>query len=100
MKFIRHTTLGLALLGASAIAVSAAAQPSDAAPVADVSVKADSILTPDLSGQEVFRHHRVAVGDVRLHFVRGGKGKPLFLLHGWPSTWWEWHKVTGLGTRF
>lgn len=38
--------------------------------------------------------HRVAdVNGVRLHYVMGGKGEAVVLLHGWPQTWYEWHKV-------
>lgn len=40
-----------------------------------------------------FTHHKAYVGDVRLHFVRGGQGDPLILLHGWPATWYEWRRV-------
>ena len=28
-----------------------------------------------------------------MHYVIGGKGDPLVLLHGWPETWYGWHKV-------
>ncbi len=40
-----------------------------------------------------FTHHKIYVGDVRLHYVRGGHGTPLILVHGWPSTWYEWRRV-------
>ncbi|RCG31580.1 alpha/beta hydrolase [Sphaerisporangium album] len=40
-----------------------------------------------------FRHGFVPVDGSILHYVRGGSGPPLVLLHGWPQTWWEWHKV-------
>jgi len=37
---------------------------------------------------------RFAVANgIRQHYVIGGKGEPLVLLHGWPETWWEYHKV-------
>ena len=42
---------------------------------------------------QVFTHHKAYVGDVRLHYVRGGHGSPLILVHGWPSTWYEWRRV-------
>lgn len=33
------------------------------------------------------------VDGLRLHYVRGGQGEPLVLLHGFGSTWYEWRKV-------
>jgi pimeloyl-ACP methyl ester carboxylesterase len=30
---------------------------------------------------------------VSLHSVIGGTGPALVLLHGWPQTWWAWHRV-------
>lgn len=32
-------------------------------------------------------------GDVVLHFVRAGQGDAVVLLHGWPQSWYAWHKV-------
>ena len=43
-----------------------------------------------------FRHQMVRVGDVTMHAVVGGEGPPLVLLHGFPQTWWEWHRVMPL----
>jgi pimeloyl-ACP methyl ester carboxylesterase len=34
-----------------------------------------------------------AVNGVRIHYVRGGAGPALFLLHGFPQDWYAWHKV-------
>jgi pimeloyl-ACP methyl ester carboxylesterase len=33
------------------------------------------------------------VNGVRLHYVVGGQGRPLFLLPGWPQTWWQFRKI-------
>lgn len=33
------------------------------------------------------------VNNITLHYVKGGKGEPLFLLPGWPETWWAFHKI-------
>jgi pimeloyl-ACP methyl ester carboxylesterase len=39
-------------------------------------------------------HHVARVnGDIRLHYVRAGRGAPVILLHGWPQTWYMWRKV-------
>jgi pimeloyl-ACP methyl ester carboxylesterase len=40
-----------------------------------------------------FQDGRVAVEDCDLYYVRGGAGPPIVLLHGWPETWWTWHRV-------
>ena len=40
-----------------------------------------------------FTHHMIDLDEVRLHYVRGGEGPPLVLLHGWGSTWYMWRKV-------
>jgi pimeloyl-ACP methyl ester carboxylesterase len=47
--------------------------------------------SPTLAG---FQQGSVAVfGDNSLHYVRGGAGPVLVLIHGWPITWWEFHTI-------
>lgn len=38
-------------------------------------------------------HHYFDTGDVVLHYVRAGEGDPVVLLHGWPQSWYCWHKI-------
>jgi pimeloyl-ACP methyl ester carboxylesterase len=33
------------------------------------------------------------VNGTTLHYVRGGKGQPIILIHGFPEDWYEFHKV-------
>ncbi|WP_375470183.1 alpha/beta fold hydrolase [uncultured Nostoc sp.] len=33
------------------------------------------------------------VNGVTIHYVMGGTGDPLVLVHGWPQTWYEWHGI-------
>jgi pimeloyl-ACP methyl ester carboxylesterase len=41
------------------------------------------------------------VNGIRLHYVKMGEGPLLILLHGWPQTWFEWHKVMpALASKF
>jgi len=42
---------------------------------------------------KIFSHHMAEVNEVKLHFVKGGTGEPLVLLHGFPQTWYEWHGI-------
>jgi Epoxide hydrolase N terminus len=36
-----------------------------------------------------FSHHMASVNGIQLHYVIGGNGDPLVLIHGWPQTWFE-----------
>jgi pimeloyl-ACP methyl ester carboxylesterase len=38
-------------------------------------------------------HHHYDTGEVVLHYVRAGQGEPVLLLHGWPQSWYCWHKI-------
>jgi len=40
-----------------------------------------------------FSHHTTSVNGIQLHYVIGGHGNPVVLMHGWPETWYEWHHV-------
>jgi pimeloyl-ACP methyl ester carboxylesterase len=47
--------------------------------------------SPTLAG---FKQGFVSVaGDSSVHYVIGGSGPVLVLIHGWPITWWEFHEV-------
>src|SRR5450432_3787129 len=42
-------------------------------------------------------HHDTDVNGTRLHFVSaGGSGSPILLVHGFPETWWAFHKLIPL----
>ena len=40
-----------------------------------------------------FSHHTVSVNGIQMHYVIGGHGNPVVLIHGWPETWYEWRHV-------
>ena len=40
-----------------------------------------------------FSHHTATINSIQLHYVIGGKGDPVVLLHGWPETWYQWRHV-------
>ena len=44
-------------------------------------------------GNVTFTHHTATVNGIQLHYVMGGKGDPLVLLHGYPQSWYEWRYV-------
>ena len=48
------------------------------------------------AGLDAFKHRYAEVNGTRLHYVIGGKGPTVVLLHGWPYTWAEWRKLMPL----
>jgi pimeloyl-ACP methyl ester carboxylesterase len=45
-------------------------------------------------------HHRAEVNGTRLHYVRAGSaGSPVLLVHGFPETWWAFHRLIPLLAR-
>jgi pimeloyl-ACP methyl ester carboxylesterase len=45
-------------------------------------------------------HHRAEVNGTTLHHVRAGSaGSPVLLVHGFPETWWAFHRVVPLLAR-
>jgi len=40
-----------------------------------------------------YTHHKIMVNGFNMHYVKGGKGDPVVLLHGWPETWYEWRHI-------
>jgi pimeloyl-ACP methyl ester carboxylesterase len=40
-----------------------------------------------------FSHRMASVNGIQMHYVIGGQGDPVVLLHGWPETWYAWRYV-------
>lgn len=79
------------LLSATALFISAPAKADDPAGGAPVpSEISDEALVRALPG---FSNRVARVNGIQLHYVVGGSGPALFLLPGWPETWWAYHKV-------
>jgi pimeloyl-ACP methyl ester carboxylesterase len=53
----------------------------------------DSATRGDPEFQRLFRHDFADVDGMRMHYVTGGSGPPLVLLHGWPQTWFGWRGI-------
>ena len=53
----------------------------------------DSATRHDDAFNRQFAHKFADVNGVRMHYVAGGTGQPLVLLHGWPQSWYEWRGV-------
>ncbi len=46
-------------------------------------------------------HHTAEIGGLRMHYVEMGQGRPVFLLHGFPETWFCWrHQLEALAPHY
>jgi pimeloyl-ACP methyl ester carboxylesterase len=53
--------------------------------------------TPTVASLPGITHHRVDVNGTQLHYVEAGtSGSPVLLVHGFPETWWAFHKLIPL----
>ncbi|NGO70269.1 alpha/beta fold hydrolase [Streptomyces boncukensis] len=57
------------------------------------SVSCDAATKHDDEFNKAFKHKFAKVREVRMHYVKGGSGPALVLLHGWPQSWYEWRKI-------
>ncbi|ALG08712.1 alpha/beta fold hydrolase [Kibdelosporangium phytohabitans] len=65
----------------------ACATPTDAAAPYATATRSD----PEFA--RTFRHEFADVDGIRMHYVKGGTGSPVVLIHGWPQTWYGWWPV-------
>src|SRR6478609_1535516 len=74
-------------------AISTPGAPSQSPPISTRTSDWKSSMIATLNG---FAQQLVPVNGIKINAVTGGSGPPILLLHGWPETWWEWHKVMPL----
>lgn len=91
----RYATGGIVVALATACTVTAVTtQPAQAAHTQTTASATGRSCTPPPSPQLAgFRQGNVAIPGDSIHYVIGGNGPALVLLHGFPITWWEFHKV-------
>ncbi|HEY4336716.1 MAG TPA: alpha/beta hydrolase [Puia sp.] len=40
-----------------------------------------------------FAHFVATVNGIKIHYVKGGSGEPIVLLHGFGENWYMWHRI-------
>lgn len=53
----------------------------------------NSATRRDAEFNRLFCHGFKTVDGIQLHYVRGGSGPALVLLHGWPQSWYDWRDI-------
>jgi pimeloyl-ACP methyl ester carboxylesterase len=55
------------------------------------------VITPAGATVPGVTHHRADLDGAQLHYVSAGTtGTPILLVHGWPETWWAFHRLIPL----
>jgi pimeloyl-ACP methyl ester carboxylesterase len=60
---------------------------------ATVAAGYDAATRDDAEFNRQFTHETADVDGVKMHYVTGGTGEPLVLLHGWPQSWYSWREI-------
>lgn len=71
----------------------ASGPPAAASAAAAGATAVDSATRDDAEFNQLFRHETADVDGVTMHYVTGGAGEPLVLLHGWPQSWYQWRPI-------
>src|ERR687890_595268 len=100
------TFLLIGIFTTSILSVSTLVSNQDHTAMAQQQLQANQTFSPSVEEQQqllegksfqignmTFSHHTASVNGIQLHYVMGGHGDPIVLLHGWPETWYAWHKV-------
>ncbi|WP_368860524.1 alpha/beta fold hydrolase [Amycolatopsis magusensis] len=82
-----HPRRALAALAATLLVLTACDPAPEPVAEHEAATRGDTEFT------ERFRHEFADVDGVRLHYVTGGHGPALVLLHGWPQTWYSWRGI-------
>ncbi|MFI6032004.1 alpha/beta fold hydrolase [Amycolatopsis magusensis] len=82
-----HPRRALAALAATLLLLTACGPAPEPVAEHEAATRGDTEFT------ERFRHEFADVDGVRLHYVTGGHGPALVLLHGWPQTWYSWRGI-------
>ena len=66
----------------------------------DCSTVATTTITP-ANTPSGFSSKYATVNGIKIHYVIGGQGNPLVLIHGWPQNWYEWNRIMpDLATKY
>ncbi|MEV6554532.1 alpha/beta hydrolase [Nocardia sp. NPDC051756] len=52
-----------------------------------------TVTQGDPKFENTFKHEFADIDGVRMHYVKGGTGTPVVLIHGWPQTWFGWWPI-------
>ncbi|MFI6041555.1 alpha/beta fold hydrolase [Nocardia sp. NPDC051321] len=88
-RFRRSTQAVATVVLALLLTIGTAACATSAADVPPYAVATQS----DPRFEKTFRHEFTDVDGVRMHYVTGGSGSPVVLIHGWPQTWFGWWPI-------
>jgi pimeloyl-ACP methyl ester carboxylesterase len=94
LHFKNKTTLVLSILILSFLTTISCAKKNESKDISKETSevkKAESVLPADPPSN--FKHEKALVNGVNIHYVIGGEGEPLVLIHGFGQNWYMWNRL-------
>lgn len=66
---------------------------SSTVPDSSSSTKTSTSVVPPAAPPPNFKHQTALVNGVNIHYVMGGSGEPLVLVHGFGQNWYMWNRL-------
>ena len=98
-KVTKKTTLAImvgtmvALASCNGGNTTKATSEKDSSTTVNVDTSKTKAFVYDKSFTDKFTHHTAIANGVKYHYVMGGKGDVILLIHGYPETWHTWYKL-------
>ncbi len=83
----------LLILGLGLLAMAACQSPSTTRNIDTDTVATRNDLAPAAQPPANFKHQYATVNGVKIHYVIGGSGMPLLLVHGFGQNWYMWNRL-------
>lgn len=97
------TSVATSAAASAATSLAAPIQAATPAPAGSGSVPPDALAAADTLAasapfdarafSRLFQHRTIDIDGRNVHYVEGGEGPAVLLLHGWPETWYSWRRA-------
>ena len=93
MNKTRISTLKLTVIASAIIAVMSSCNEGKTEKSSVEKTAETSKFAYEKSFTTIFKHYTANANGAKIHYVKGGTGDVIVLIHGYPETWHTWHKM-------
>lgn len=93
MIIMKRQLTAFFIIAASLLSCNADNKPGETPAVTKTDSTAQTETIQPASPPASFKHATAKVNDIDIHYVTGGSGEPLVLLHGFGQNWYMWNRI-------